>query len=382
MPSPAITPLSLGFAILAFAATAATANALEVLQWLKEVTPNRGTGMESEIHCYTLPYGTIGFVSHLLTYYTISMLAAGRSPLLPWKKLKWARFDLWLAMIGLVIGSALTAFTIYRCRQRWQFTLIAVWKATLSVSLGALSIQASHETKRIGKLKKREKARRSLARRWADDNREAEEDGRRDTDLLESVKGKYAKVLWWMVLYVLGIVAGLTGVISLALQSWDNRVVAITTKVFLGFIGGIVGIGLVSMLVAYFVRSRKGKDWRQTDAQPEAEKAAAAAAKQQQGGYQGREQDLEAAVAAAVARELAVEEARRREAAKRAGKYFGGGILLAFLISLFLGGLLAAFYSDWVLAGLAGNLIGVPSRDNSALYYSYFAAKRLPFFSI
>jgi hypothetical protein len=45
-------------------------------------------------------------------------------------------------------------------------------------------------------------------------------------------------------------------------------------------------------------------------------------------------------------------------------------------------GILAALYSDWVLAGLAGNLIGMPSSDNSLLYFGYFAAKRLPFFSV
>jgi hypothetical protein len=39
-----------------------------------------------------------------------------------------------------------------------------------------------------------------------------------------------------------------------------------------------------------------------------------------------------------------------------------------------------ALWSDWVLAGLADNLIGVPSSDNAVLYFGYFAAKRLPFF--
>lgn len=49
---------------------------------------------------------------------------------------------------------------------------------------------------------------------------------------------------------------------------------------------------------------------------------------------------------------------------------------------LVLCGLLAALYSDLVLAGLAGSLIGAPSSGNSALYFVYFAAKRLPIFSI
>jgi hypothetical protein len=31
--------------------------------------------------------------------------------------------------------------------------------------------------------------------------------------------------------------------------------------------------------------------------------------------------------------------------------------------------ILGAFYSDWVLGALAGNLVGVPSGDNAYLYW-------------
>jgi len=45
-------------------------------------------------------------------------------------------------------------------------------------------------------------------------------------------------------------------------------------------------------------------------------------------------------------------------------------------------GLLAALYSDWALAFVPGNMAGVPSSDNSALYWTYFFAKRIPLLSI
>jgi hypothetical protein len=58
------------------------------------------------------------------------------------------------------------------------------------------------------------------------------------------------------------------------------------------------------------------------------------------------------------------------------------------LLAFGLGGLLAiaatgatvlgAFYSDWILGAIAGDLTGVPSGDNAILYWSYFAIKRLP----
>ena len=62
------------------------------------------------------------------------------------------------------------------------------------------------------------------------------------------------------------------------------------------------------------------------------------------------------------------------------GRIFGSGLTS---LSVLLGclGVLGAFYSDWILAAIAENMSGSPSADNAALYWSYFVAKRLPFFS-
>ena len=43
---------------------------------------------------------------------------------------------------------------------------------------------------------------------------------------------------------------------------------------------------------------------------------------------------------------------------------------------------LALLYSDWILGAVAGNLAGVPSGDIAWLYWAYFISKRLPLFSI
>jgi hypothetical protein len=37
--------------------------------------PTKGDGIPGEIKCYGLPYGGIGFTSHVLTYYTLCMLS-------------------------------------------------------------------------------------------------------------------------------------------------------------------------------------------------------------------------------------------------------------------------------------------------------------------
>jgi hypothetical protein len=44
--------------------------------------------------------------------------------------------------------------------------------------------------------------------------------------------------------------------------------------------------------------------------------------------------------------------------------------------------ILAVFYSDWVLGVMTKNLTGLPSGDNSALFWTYWIAKRLPMFSL
>ena len=49
-------------------------------QWLNNALPQPGSTLKDEMLCYALPFGAIGFASHLLTYYTLHMLLAARSP--------------------------------------------------------------------------------------------------------------------------------------------------------------------------------------------------------------------------------------------------------------------------------------------------------------
>ena len=58
--------------------------------------------------------------------------------------------------------------------------------------------------------------------------------------------------------------------------------------------------------------------------------------------------------------------------------YWGIG---GFGFSFTLFTILAAFYGDWALGMLVHNLVGLPSGDNSGLYWSYWLAKRLTLFS-
>lgn len=94
--------------------------------------------LTAEIQCYALPFGILGTVSHALTLYTSIMLACGRSPWLLIKN-KSFKMDAVLAVVGLLIVLATTIATMVKCRQRWEFVLIAFWKLALSVSFNGLS---------------------------------------------------------------------------------------------------------------------------------------------------------------------------------------------------------------------------------------------------
>ncbi|KAF8537310.1 hypothetical protein BDD12DRAFT_887999 [Trichophaea hybrida] len=261
MPSPPasriITRLLI-FACVIFASTTAA----EAPEWLKSITPKKGDTLQSEIQCYALPYGTIGFVSHLLTYYTIFMITIGHSPMLPWHELSAPHLDIFLGAVGLLVGFILTIFTMVRCHQRWEFLLIAMWKSSLSITLGTLSVHADLILRR---------------------------------DLLVDIDQMIEEAIWWLIIYGVGTIIGLAGLGRLVVKSWGDKVVVLATKVF-------SGVAIVAIVFTWGVA---------------------------------------------------------------VGQH----------------GLLAALYSDWVLAGLAGNLIGMPSSDNSVLYFAYFSAKRLPFFS-
>jgi len=282
-----ITRLSLFVLSLGLMKTT-TAAPFQTPQWLKEITPIKGNNMHDEIRCYALPYGVIGLISHLLTYYTIALLSVGRSPIAPWRKLSSPRIDLCLGILGLLGGSSVTIFTMIRCQQRWQFILIAAWKAALSITLGFLSVHVAflaHSGRKRNK-------------QWYTDM-----PGMSDLD-----REAFRSALWWLVLYVLGTIVGLVGLIDLVIQSWGEPVIVLSSKIFGGIAAGVIGLTFLVLLCTKF----------------------------------------------------------------------NGFVFAACIVTL---GALSALYSDWVLAGLAGTLIGVPSSDNTILYFAYFAAKRLPFFS-
>ncbi|KAK0716013.1 hypothetical protein B0H67DRAFT_465469, partial [Lasiosphaeris hirsuta] len=250
----------------------------------------QGGTIQEQIRCYALPFGAIGFASHILTYLTVLCLATGRSPFWPRRKLTGRKLNLAFGFIGLGITLPLTVLVMVRCRNSRSFILIAVWKLLLSVTLSFMTIHAA----------------RLIDDRKAKDSR--------------IIDGSYQPIMWWSILYFAGAIIGFVGVVNLVRLNfsaiWELRIITYT------FGGVLLGVPMLCMLVFFYQRGGGG-------------------------GF----------IKALSGLGLTV---------------FAGFVILTALIAL---------YTDWVLAALAGDWVGVPSSDNQVFYWAYFAAKRLPMIS-
>ncbi len=82
---------------------------------------------------YALPYGGISFASHLITYYTMTMLYLGRKPLLPWKRVEHKKWSLGLSLVSLITTTVLACISIAQLMQ------------SLSAAATATEHQQSHK---------------------------------------------------------------------------------------------------------------------------------------------------------------------------------------------------------------------------------------------
>ncbi len=273
-------------------------NPFNIDTFLHHVLPSKGVGtIQDELQCYSLPYGGIGFASHVLTYYTVICLGIGVKPLNPWSRLKYDHWDFFVAIASLLICVPLAAFTIVRCLGRWQFVLLAVWKTTMTFTLAVVGMHRSITLRRIRQVT-----------------------GGED----ESSGAIFA----WLIVYGLGTIVGLAGLLSLVGETIrSNHDVQIITYVF----GGLILFMTLCGFLGIFLGTR--------------------------------------------------ESVRGESVKKRIGEA-GLSAFLSGIVGLIFVGMLAAFYSDWILGAIAHRgWSGAPTGDSIWLYWSYFVAKRLPLVS-
>jgi len=171
---------------LGFACLITACETFDLGEWLRDVPfPNGGTAKE-QIQCYALPYGGIGFISHLLTYATVICLSNGRSPLTPWRTLSHRRLNIGLAMLGVSVSFPVAILTMVRCRNAQKYAIIAVWKLALSLTLTAITI---HSARLI-------------------------EAARQNNEPRGKGFMHFRSIYWWTVLYFVPVILGMNGTLD------------------------------------------------------------------------------------------------------------------------------------------------------------------------
>lgn len=274
--------------------------------FLNDALPQPGQTVEQQIQCYALPYGAIGFLTHLLTYYTAFMLTIGRSPW-RWTRLTHWKFDLTCALIGLPLTIAPVVVTMVRCRSRWIFYLLATWKLSLTLMLVGTTITTCMCVRRgVNRLEY------EMGRYQA-----VMQPGEAPTN--KAYQGSFWRTVLLLLLYAVGTIIGFIALVVLVKEAWYEM--PLLQHLSEGAIGLFVGLAAIGFLLGAFC-------W------PES--------------------------------------------------WVGSGLIGALIVSIIIFCAGAVIYSDWALAVIADNIVGVPDGNNvkvTVLYWTYFAAKRLPMLS-
>ena len=324
------------------------ANAVDIGHWLGNPGYN-GTAatLQQELRCYALPYGAWGFGNHILTYYTVACLAYGLRPFAPWSRISEKKWDIALGALGLAFTVTVAVLTIVRCRNSWQFMLLAVWKLMLSITAAAITIHAGHISRKIRLGNLGQHYTQPEATGWTPDGQYALTESRKNLvepnvqELRSSYNGSYhnndennanvtqpkvhnpyRQVLWWGFLYFPGAVTGFVGIMSLVREYFAvTPTLQTITYIFIGIASG----GTLVIAVIFFFTNWDGANFFRS--------------------------------------------------------FFQStwvGLVWAFVILT----ILSALYTDWALGAMNGDITGTPAPGNEILYYIYWAAKRLPMFSI
>ncbi|KAF7975541.1 hypothetical protein HWV62_9377 [Athelia sp. TMB] len=327
--------------------------------------------------CYTIPYGGFGFISHVLTLYTMYCNASRRRWYAPWMEPKPPKkpgllerttpsICKWLYRIialwaKIAITFALSIYTIYRCHGAYR--LLAVWKMMLSCFDGAS--EGLFEYHKPGKMGTFDKA---------------------------------FFVFQWILLFLPGVGAGIAGIYKLAREYWDeSHTLHTVTWVFVGVFSAMVFVTSVAVTI-YTLKPRTAKaevpqekrnssssthsdEKRTSAADPQAAESQAAGAPPtavQQEVEALKEDDANPGRLAAVLGLAGGWESLENKAGLNDPGFFKHFVKITVLvlgISLIIAYVLGTAYADWMIGIAAGNVVGVPHER--VLGGIYFAAKHL-----
>jgi hypothetical protein len=96
--------------------------------------------MESKFDQYSLPYGVLGAISHILTYYVILCHYYGRRPTMPWKHLEKQVFNMCSVVISSIVSITIAIVTLTRVQETQPLVVLAALQVVLSLIMDALNV--------------------------------------------------------------------------------------------------------------------------------------------------------------------------------------------------------------------------------------------------
>jgi len=101
----------------------------------------------SDMQCFVLPYGGIGFALDLLVLYGAYCLFGIQSP---WKgkKLKHQPLNIYFSLIGMFGSFGVAVYNSKRCHSSWPLVVASVWKGSHVSMFNFISFASNYDNQR------------------------------------------------------------------------------------------------------------------------------------------------------------------------------------------------------------------------------------------
>ena len=185
--------------------------------------------LRSKARCYSLPYGAVGFISHVLTYYCTVVIALGRKPLRPSRKQERHMFNSILGIVQLLTTVIPAVMAAWRCRNAWEFQRIAIWLAFVSIaSATATTAESSRLQLKSGNTVTLAEDAVELRPSHTDAEEEEDDDGGSPRAKFENRELRRYRLRFWLLitlLWSIGFIVGWWGIFFIVADLWDISLV-------------------------------------------------------------------------------------------------------------------------------------------------------------
>jgi len=107
--------------------------------------------LEDKFQQYSLPYGVLGVISHILTLWVMSCHFYGRTPWMPWRYLEYGLFNMCSTVISSLVSIGIAIFTLSRVQETQALVVLAAMQVVLNLMLDAVNVHRYFATRRRAK---------------------------------------------------------------------------------------------------------------------------------------------------------------------------------------------------------------------------------------